>query len=65
MTHVGADLPAPDQKVQRRHPLVGAEARLAREVVQVRHQPLHQVPEPRVLALRVDSVCVGRDVVDS
>ncbi len=63
MPHIAADLAAPNQEVQRCHPLVGAEPRLTREVVQVGHHPLHEVPEPRFLALRVDPDRVGRDIV--
>lgn len=64
MPHVAANLPAPHEEVERRHPLVCAQPRLARKVVQVRDEPLHEVLEARILALRVDADRVGRDVVD-
>ena len=64
MSHVGADLPTPHEEVQRRHPLVAAQPRLARKVVEVRHEARHEVREARIVALGVDAVRVGGDVVD-
>lgn len=61
---VTANLAGLGQEQQSRHPLVGAEACLARKVVQVSDEPVQEVLEPFILALVVDPDCVGRDVVD-
>lgn len=58
------DLARRDQKLDGRHPLLRRQPRLPRKVVQVRHQPLHDVAEARRWRLRVYHVCVLRDVVD-
>ena len=64
MSHVAAYLAALDEEVQCGHPLVHAQAGLAREVVEVRHETGHEVREARIVALRVDAVGVVRDVVN-
>ena len=64
MSNIGAYLPTSYKKVQGRHPLVSAEARLARKIVQVRDQPRHEVSEARVAGLGVDAIGVWGDVVD-
>lgn len=46
------------------HPLVEAEASLTREVMEVRHETLHDVFQPWVAALRVDADDILGDVVD-
>jgi len=64
MPHIATDLPTLHQKVQRRHPFLGADACLPREVVQVRDQSLHHVRQASVAALRVDADGIRRDIVD-
>lgn len=64
VAHVAADLAHVDEEGDGGLPLGHAEARLARKVVQVRHQRLEEELEPRVLAPRVDAVHVLGDVVD-
>jgi hypothetical protein len=61
---VAADLAAADEEVEGCHPLVGAKARLAREVMEVGDKAGHEVGEACVAALGVDAVGVGGDVVD-
>lgn len=62
--HIATDLAARDEEGQTSHPLVGAEAGLARKIVQVGDQPRHDVLEASIAALGVDADCVGRDIVD-
>lgn len=62
---VTANLPGLGQEQQRRHPLVGTEAGLAREVVQVSDEPVQEVLQPFIFALVVDPDSIRRDVVDS
>lgn len=64
MPHVATNLSAADEEIQRRHPLVGAQPRLPRKVVQMGDQPFHEVLESCIVALRVDANGVGCDVVD-
>lgn len=64
MSDITANLAAPNEKVESVHPLVGAEAGLARKVVQVRDEAGHEVGEARIGALGVDAVRVRGDVVD-
>lgn len=64
MPHIAANLPTPDKEIKGRHPLIGAQPRLPREVVEVCDQPLHEILEARIAALRVDTDRVRRDVVD-
>lgn len=64
MSDVATDLAALDEEVESLHPLVRAEAGLARKVVEMGHEAGHEIYEARIVGLRVDSVCVGRDVVD-
>ena len=61
---VTANLPRLGQEHQRRHPLVGAEPGLAREVVYMSDEPFQEIFEPFIIALVVDPNCVGCDVVD-
>lgn len=51
------------KKVQRRHPLRRAQPRLPRKVMPVRNQPLHEVINTRIPALRTDSHHIGRNVI--
>lgn len=64
ISHVTANLPALDQKGERCHPFLSAQTSLARKVVQVRDQPLHNVFEARIFCLVVDLDRVGRDIVN-
>ena len=59
MAHVAADLPATHEEVEGGHPLVGAEAGLAREVVQVSNEPVQEVLQPFIFALVVDPDSIG------
>jgi hypothetical protein len=61
---VTANLPRLGQEHQRRHPLVGAEPGLAREVMYMSDEPFQEIFEPFIIALVVDPNCVGCDVVD-
>lgn len=64
IANITADLPRRNQEHDARHPLVRAEARLARKVVQVRDQPVEDVSEPVILSLVVDAYRVRRDVIN-
>lgn len=63
MPHIATHLPTSHQKVQRRHPLRRAQPRLPRKVMQVRNQPLHEVIDTRIPALRTDSHHIGRNII--
>lgn len=64
MANVIADLPAANKEVQCCHPFLAAESRLAGKIMEMCHETRHQVGEPLVLALRVDSISVRGDVID-
>lgn len=64
MSHISANLPSCDEKVQCHHPLLGAQTSLARKVVQMRDQPLHEVLEARIFGLIVNLDSIRRDIVD-
>lgn len=64
MANLAGDLPDPHQEVQRCHPFRGAEASLARKVVQMRDEALEEVCEALVASLRVDAHRVLRDIVN-
>lgn len=64
VAHVAADLAGGDEEVYGGHPLLGAQARLARKIVQVRDEARHEVAQARVGRLVIDADGVGRDVVD-
>ena len=63
LSHVTTNLPNLRKKQQPRHPLMGAESRLARKIMQVRDQSLEHVFHPLILAQGVDLVYVFGDVV--
>lgn len=64
MSNITRDLPRLSEKVQCQHPFFGAQPRLARKVVQVGDQSVHEVLETRILGLVVDADRIGRDVVN-
>jgi hypothetical protein len=64
LSHIRTSLPHTRQEPYPRHPLLKAEPRLARKVVQVRDKALHDVLEAWVGALRVYAVHVLGDVFD-
>jgi hypothetical protein len=64
MADITADLATAHEEVEGCHPLLRAQSRLPRKVVQVCHQTGHEVLEARIGALRVYEVGIGGDVVD-
>lgn len=64
MAHIITDLPAAYKEVESCHPLVSAKPGFPSEVVQVSHQSRHEIPETRVLALRVDANGVWCNIVN-
>ena len=64
LPHVCTYLPDLGQELDACHPLVEAQPCLARKVVEVRDETLHDVLQPWVGALRVDADDVLGDVVD-
>lgn len=62
--HLAADLPTSNQKLQPGHPLVRAQPRLPRKVMQVRHQSRQQIRQPLVVRLAVNPDGIRRDVVN-
>ena len=64
MSDITANLAALNEEVEGVHPLVGAEAGLARKVVEMGDQAGHEVRETGIGGLGVDAIRVGSDVVD-
>jgi hypothetical protein len=64
LSHICAYLPNLRQELYASHPLIETQSRLARKVVHVRYQALHDVFQAWVGALRVYAVYVLSDVVD-
>jgi hypothetical protein len=64
MSNIGANLPNLDQEIQRSHPLIRAQSRLACKVVQMGNQTLHNIGQALIGRLRVYDDGVLSDVVD-
>lgn len=64
MSNIRTNLPNPYQEVQRRHPLIRAQSRLACKIVKMRDQPLHHVGESRIWGLRVDDNGILGDIIN-
>ena len=64
LPHVCTDLPNLRKELDACHPLVKAQAGLARKVMEVRDKAFHDVLQPRIAALRVDADHILSDVVD-
>lgn len=62
--HVSCDLANLDQKVKPGLPFRRAETRLARKVVDMVDEPLHDIVEAFIARPGADRDCIGGDVVD-
>ena len=64
IAHVVGDLTTPNEKGDSGHPLVGAKAGFAREVMQMRDQARHEIRDTGIGRLRVDTDRVRRNIVN-
>lgn len=65
LADICADFATLHKELNGSHPLIGRESRLPRKIMHVRRQPLHEVLETSIVALRIDPVDVRSDVVNS